>query len=242
MRKSFVPKSSFFPLINIQKFVVKETKIMAKVYFLLFLISFNVVLAKYSKEDSEEDSKEFNEDKEFKCPEPNGMFPHPDCTKFYLCVSDKPIVMDCPAGLHWNDKTKSCDWPQNVGCLSTDKPNQSTTTPKPEMTTITEKTTTDETIIDETTTYETTTETEDMMNETELNTETTTFSPNFTCPTEDGLFAHDDCWMYWECANGIAYERECADGTAWDDLMKICDWPANIISNVKCYIPGKTYI
>jgi hypothetical protein len=81
-----------------------------------------------------------------------------------------------------------------------------------------------------------------MTTETDLNTETTTFSPDFTCLTENGRFVNDDCWMYWECVNGIAYERKCADGTAWNDRIKICDWPANIISNVKCYIPGKTYI
>jgi hypothetical protein len=58
---------------------VKETKMMTKLYFLLFLISFNVILAKYSKEDTKEDSKvsendskeskESNEDRKFKCPE-----------------------------------------------------------------------------------------------------------------------------------------------------------------------------
>ncbi len=52
---------------------------MTKLYFLLFLISFNVILAKYSKEDTKEDSKvsendskeskESNEDRKFKCPE-----------------------------------------------------------------------------------------------------------------------------------------------------------------------------
>jgi len=155
--------------------------------------------------------------------------------------SESHHVNSCPAGLHWNDKIKLCDLPRNAGCHSTDRPTQSTTTPEPDITTTTEKVTTNETSVDEITTYETTKETKDMISETELNTETT-FSPNFTCPTENGSFAHDDCWMYWECANGIAYERKCADGTAWNDRIKMCDWPANIVSNVKCYIPGKTYI
>jgi hypothetical protein len=46
------------------------------------------------------------------------LLPHQtDCSKFYSCSNGVPIEMNCPAGLHFNDKLKVCDWPQNANCV-----------------------------------------------------------------------------------------------------------------------------
>jgi hypothetical protein len=193
-----------------------SNKVMSKVFLQIFLVCFNVVLAK--------DSKESNKDEEFKCPEPNGNFAHPDCTKYYACSWDRPIVMDCPAGLHWNDKIKSCDWPQNAGCLSTDKPNEPTNSTTPETTTVPKNNTFFETTFD------------DCMNSTTTDqTISTESTQNFFCPQENGLHAHKDCWKFWLCSNWIAVEEQCHNGLGWNDDIKRCDWP----SNFDCYLPGK---
>jgi hypothetical protein len=198
-----------------------SNKVMSKVFLQLFLVC--VVLVEESKKsnESKESDKKLNE---FKCPQPCGWFPHPDCTKFYICVWDEPFVMDCPAGLHWNDKIKSCDWPQNAGCLSTDKPNESTNSTIPETTTVTEENTFSKTTFDD---YINTTTTDKT-----ISTEST---QKFFCPHKNGLYAHEHCWKFWLCFNWIAVEKQCHNGLGWNDHIKRCDWP----SNFNCYLPGK---
>ena len=45
----------------------------------------------------------------------NLLFPHPDKTKFIQCdLAGDPFVMSCPAGLIWNDRSKTCDTPYAV--------------------------------------------------------------------------------------------------------------------------------
>lgn len=42
---------------------------------------------------------------------------HAVCSKFYQCDEHGGVfVHDCPAGLLWNDKIQTCDWPKNVAC------------------------------------------------------------------------------------------------------------------------------
>ncbi|GFG35330.1 hypothetical protein Cfor_11731, partial [Coptotermes formosanus] len=40
-----------------------------------------------------------------------------DCSRFFSCSNGRPIEQYCPAGLHFNDILKVCDWPQNVNCV-----------------------------------------------------------------------------------------------------------------------------
>ncbi|XP_042215120.1 acidic mammalian chitinase-like [Homarus americanus] len=51
---------------------------------------------------------------------PDGhCFPHPDCNKFWECISGASIVMMCAGGTVWDDTKKSCDWEDDVdtsGC------------------------------------------------------------------------------------------------------------------------------
>ncbi|KAH1006507.1 hypothetical protein HUJ05_007236 [Dendroctonus ponderosae] len=61
-----------------------------------------------------------------------GIYPHPDdCTKFLSCATTDPL--DCPAGLHFNPGEFVCDWPANAGCMkvTTPTPDQ-TDSPTPE--------------------------------------------------------------------------------------------------------------
>lgn len=44
---------------------------------------------------------------------------HPtECGAYMVCTNKNYIKNYCPDGLHWNDKTKSCDWPSNVKCAT----------------------------------------------------------------------------------------------------------------------------
>ncbi|KAK3084486.1 hypothetical protein FSP39_014278 [Pinctada imbricata] len=53
-----------------------------------------------------------------KCPQPTGLFPHPqDCDKFLNCFDDIPYIQSCPIGLYYNEVTKLCDELRNVNCL-----------------------------------------------------------------------------------------------------------------------------
>jgi Chitin binding Peritrophin-A domain len=55
-----------------------------------------------------------------------------DCGSFIQCtvlpggISGAPVVMPCPAGLHWNSRGKICDQPANGDCANPppDQPDQ----------------------------------------------------------------------------------------------------------------------
>ncbi|XP_077495549.1 uncharacterized protein LOC144106577 isoform X2 [Amblyomma americanum] len=54
---------------------------------------------------------------EFRCPEPNGLFPDADdCRRFYHCSNDQPHHKWCPGDLHFNPRLLVCDWPYAAGC------------------------------------------------------------------------------------------------------------------------------
>ncbi len=59
----------------------------------------------------------------FKCPD-DGLYKHPsDCNKFLQCVYfgtiyERYYVLDCPAGLFFNEKYSICDYTFNVICLT----------------------------------------------------------------------------------------------------------------------------
>nr|CAD7412745.1 unnamed protein product [Timema poppensis] len=47
------------------------------------------------------------------------LLPHPlDCGLYLICQFGSPTVGKCPLGLHFNPGLQVCDWPQNVGCIS----------------------------------------------------------------------------------------------------------------------------
>ncbi|XP_034657877.1 probable chitinase 10 [Drosophila subobscura] len=47
-----------------------------------------------------------------------------DCGKFLLCSNQVFLVMDCPTGLHFNSKTKRCDYPKIAKCQVKEKGNK----------------------------------------------------------------------------------------------------------------------
>ncbi|NSL89242.1 chitin binding domain-containing protein [Chitinophaga sp. Mgbs1] len=47
------------------------------------------------------------------------LIPHPDdCSKYFKCHNGEAIEFTCPAMLHFNPTTQTCDWPENAGCIS----------------------------------------------------------------------------------------------------------------------------
>lgn len=57
-----------------------------------------------------------------KCPRKNGFFAHPDpgvCNIFYNCIDGDAIEIACTAGLHFDEYTGTCVWPDTAnrqGC------------------------------------------------------------------------------------------------------------------------------
>lgn len=57
------------------------------------------------------------------CPRKNGFFSHPDetnCHTFYVCVDGEYIENKCTAGLHYDENSGTCVWPEKAnreGCV-----------------------------------------------------------------------------------------------------------------------------
>lgn len=74
------------------------------------------------------------------------------CTSYLQCDHGQIIMRDCPDGLEWNDKQKTCDWPANANCQAEKEPsehvhsdshdNEVTSRPTRKTTTVTTTTTT----------------------------------------------------------------------------------------------------
>lgn len=51
------------------------------------------------------------------CPRKNGIFSHPDetiCNIFYTCVDGEYIENKCPPGLHYDELSATCVWPDTA--------------------------------------------------------------------------------------------------------------------------------
>jgi chitinase len=47
----------------------------------------------------------------------DGTFRDPnDCSKYFICAQGQRFDFQCPPPLMFNDKSKVCDWPENVEC------------------------------------------------------------------------------------------------------------------------------
>ncbi|XP_041973822.1 protein obstructor-E [Aricia agestis] len=61
------------------------------------------------------------------CPRRNGFFAHPDptvCDKFYNCIEGEFIEVPCTAGLHFDEYSGTCVWPDSAartGCSAVNK-------------------------------------------------------------------------------------------------------------------------
>ena len=154
------------------------------------------------------------EDNNFCVGKPDGLYAHPDCTKYYHCYSGGyQAVQPCPEGLYFNPKLSYCDYPQNVpecfGLPTSTLPPISTTNVS-SLITSTSTTTTK-------TTQVTKTKPED---------------PNFCMNNgkSDGYFAHPDCQKFYQCYhNGASTAiKTCGPGTLWSQNLLTCDHAYNI--------------
>ena len=163
------------------------------------------------------------EDDNFCVGKPDGLYAHPDCTKYYHCYSGGyQAVQPCPEGLYFNPKLSYCDYPQNVPeCFAL----PTTTLPSisPPITlssTISSPTTS--TITTTTSTTTTTTRTENRETE----------DPNFCSNSgkADGYFAHPDCQKFYQCYhNGASTAiKTCGPGTLWNQKLLTCDHAYNV--------------
>uniref|UniRef100_A0A182S9A2 chitinase n=1 Tax=Anopheles maculatus TaxID=74869 RepID=A0A182S9A2_9DIPT len=48
-------------------------------------------------------------------------YPHKSCDSFYICVNEKKVAQQCGPGLYWSQMDKSCDWEENVNCVSNEQ-------------------------------------------------------------------------------------------------------------------------
>ncbi|KAF2356446.1 Chitin binding domain, partial [Trinorchestia longiramus] len=44
------------------------------------------------------------------------LYPSPICSEYFKCVDEKPLRLECPNGLFFNNHTHACDLPENVKC------------------------------------------------------------------------------------------------------------------------------
>ncbi|KAI2805284.1 hypothetical protein BLOT_004278 [Blomia tropicalis] len=162
--------------------------------------------------DVSEESTTTKSDEELNCSN-SDYLPHENCWQFYQCANGKPVEMTCPDGTQWNQSIPVC-----VHITTCDRPSEEPTTTESEATTteIPEETTTTETP-EETTTSQPETTT------TEVSEESTTSKPEeeLNCSNSDYL-PHENCWQFYQCANGEPVEMTCPDGTQWNQSIPVC--------------------
>jgi hypothetical protein len=60
--------------------------------------------------------------------------PHPaDCSLYYECAWDVPVLMACPRPLYFDPRLNVCNWPESVDCVAHA---ETTTTEEPIKTTV----------------------------------------------------------------------------------------------------------
>lgn len=159
----------------------------------------NAATMKYDdKRCVDEDGNPLNE-KLFALPE--------HCThKFYQCSNGYRVTQTCPDKLVFNAVSNQCDWWSNTpGCGAPDTP-------------------ADEPVVTEDKAAEVV---EEQVEQAVVNTE--------DCVDENGAlitgFAFavpDDCNTFYQCSNGLRYQKTCPDGLVFNPDMAVCDWPYNV--------------
>ncbi|XP_065571460.1 chondroitin proteoglycan 2-like [Artemia franciscana] len=152
----------------------------------------------------------------FTCPESNGRFPYPyDCASFYECADGIATLTKCPFGKLYNQELGECDYAQNVDCSNISP------LPTQDGSTITVLSTTSE--VPTTSSYPTTSQKPDL---------TTTPGEPFVCPG-DGVFPHEDCSMFYQCANGGSNAQTCPPGLTFNPDILACDYPITFFRPVE---------
>jgi len=127
------------------------------------------------------------------------LYPDPEtCKGFIQCdQTGRVFHMKCPKGLEWNQKRKTCDWPQNSNCNRVRVEASTTTTTQLPATPIPG-----------------------------YNCPTADIAGGCK-GSKDCLYPNpSNCSTFIQCtAAGLAYVMPCPSGLQWNDDAKICDWP-----------------
>lgn len=168
----------------------------------------------------------------FTCPTPFGNFAIQDgkcCKNYYQCITNNPVVTNCPNAFIFNPDIKYCDYDYNVATC----PSFSTSSSPSVTDTSTTSFSTDSTTTEPTT--------ESTTSSTDLSTKSTPVPENrcdnplpFICPVEYGNFpvvVSTCCKNYYQCV-GIgeeAYNMTCPGTTVFNPDKNTCDSTHNVI-------------
>ena len=154
------------------------------------------------------------------------LYPNPsNCNRFVQC-NDAGIAYDmpCVADLHFNEKTRQCDWPANSGCTETSSPEA-----------ITKLSSSPSTPEDQPTLWSPPTD-----GKLRLDFDCILAELEDECPEilGDGCLyaATDSCTSYIQCVDLVAWEIPCESGgvwglgTVWDNEARACVEPKEGIS------------
>ncbi len=177
-------------------------------------------LAKSEEARRAEMAKQPRDDIDVVCPLSADGFsvfvPYPyDCTLYYHCVGSTPVLLRCPAGLHFDTSLNVCNWPQDAGCTPTPRPTEPPTTTEASGTTVPDIGTT------------VSSNDTEAFGDLELDDDI-----DVICPlSADGYsvfipFPYD-CTMYYHCVGTVPVLRECPAGLHFDTRLETCNWPEN---------------
>ncbi|XP_014675007.1 PREDICTED: peritrophin-1-like [Priapulus caudatus] len=182
----------------------------------------------------------------YRCPAPIGYFADPqDCGKFYHCVRDRPHHMTCAAGTEFDVTLKVCNWPELAGCVprqASDEPAELTDFTCPEASGRFRDP------LDCTSYYECDRQValrmpcepgtlfDDSLGECNWEEAVSCSSmagrgageaAGFSLPAVRRLLfpRRADCNKFYQCDDGRGRHMECATGTEFDPVLKICNWP-----------------
>ncbi|KAJ0170146.1 hypothetical protein K1T71_014074 [Dendrolimus kikuchii] len=171
------------------------------------------------------------------------LLPHEsNCSRFYQCVFGETVERECAPGTHFNAVMQICDWPANAGCETIgggcnggddndDNDDNESTCPESGD--------------------DGSNEGGDDGNGGDENGEDGDdgneggcagcpgggdLLPN-GCPSNfsvELLLPHEDCGKFYQCVHGDKIEMKCAEGTHFNPVAQICDWPAD----AGCEAPG----
>uniref|UniRef100_A0ABD2WT99 Chitin-binding type-2 domain-containing protein n=1 Tax=Trichogramma kaykai TaxID=54128 RepID=A0ABD2WT99_9HYME len=164
------------------------------------------------------------------CPKFNGCnsvyLAHRNCEKFCQCSNGRPIVMDCPAKLHFNIRLNVCDYPRRAGCpeIKTIPPtNNCRLSPK-----VTPRTPKYQgvSIIRQSERLET-----PHNYNFKVSTEQDSDYCKGYCPRVDGYnsvyLPHVNCRKFCQCFIGHAVVFDCPGNLHFNTKLNVCDWPQN---------------
>ncbi|CAK1552087.1 unnamed protein product [Leptosia nina] len=143
------------------------------------------------------------------------------CDSYLLCVAGQWRRQLCPPGLHWDNRSKRCDWAEFAMCeasrITLKPPYQMLVSTTTRRTTTTRRPTTTTTRKPTTPRPSTTTRrsvTQDHQYQKPTRCRTGTYHP------------HPRCEKFYVCVNGVLVAQSCAPGLVWRHEYSQCDFPS----------------